>query len=374
MSKKKKEKEAQDIKKALKEQSMAYHESEEPFALTRRNLLSTGSTLMNLACSGNPFGGFLKGKYYYLVGDSDSGKTFLSLSCFTEACYNKQFDDYRIIYDNIEDGCLINIDELFGEKAADRIEPPAINKKGNPIYSRLIEEFYYHLDDLLEEGKPFIYVLDSMDGLSSESEMDKFEEHKKAHRKGKDAAGSYGDGKAKKNSEGIRKILNSLRDTGSILIVISQTRDNFGYGASKTHAGGHALKFYATVQIWSSVKEQIVKTVKKKKRNIGTRIKVQLKKNRITGKKKEVQMDIYPSYGIDDVGSCVDYLVSENWWDKSGKIITADEFNIEDSREKIIKHIEEKELENELRSIVGKCWKEIEDACALKRKKKYKGE
>ena len=30
-------------------------------------------------------------------------------------------------------------------------------------------------------------------------------------------------------------------------------------------------------------------------------------------------MDIYPSYGIDDIGSCIDYLVKEAWWEKKEK-------------------------------------------------------
>ena len=77
--------------------------------VSRRDLLSTGSTLLNLACSENPFGGFLKGKYYLLVGDSDSGKTFLSMSCFAEAMIQKPFKNYRLIYDYVEDGMLMHM-------------------------------------------------------------------------------------------------------------------------------------------------------------------------------------------------------------------------------------------------------------------------
>ena len=363
-------KESEDIKKAIEDTSKPV----EQFTLTRKNLLSTGSTLLNLACSGNPFGGFLKGKYYFIVGDSASGKTFLSLTCFAEALGNKHFKDYRLIYDNIEDGCLIDIDSLFGEKVADRIEPPALSKEHAPIYSYTIEEFYYHVDDALGKGKPFIYVLDSMDGLSSEAEGDKFEQHKKAHREGKSAPGSYGDGKAKKNSEGLRKVVNELRKSGSILIILSQTRDNLGFGfEKKSRSGGRSLRFYTTVEFWSSVIKSIKKTIKGKKREIGNRIAIQIKKNRITGKKYTIEIDIFPEYGFDDIGSCVDYLVDEEWWDLPPKssIITAPEFDIEGKREKIIKHIENNNLENELKTIVGKCWKSIEEACSLKRKKKY---
>jgi len=62
-------------------------------SISDSNLLSTGSTLLNLACSGRVNGGFLKGFYYFIVGDSKSGKTFLSLTCLAEASINKDFDD-----------------------------------------------------------------------------------------------------------------------------------------------------------------------------------------------------------------------------------------------------------------------------------------
>lgn len=362
-----------DGKKVAQEVLDAEDKSEQASTkVSRRDLLSTGSTLLNLACCDNPFGGFLKGKYYFLVGDSASGKTFLSMTCFAEAARSKQFKDYRLVYDNVEDGCLMDVEHLFGKAVADRLEYPAKDADGDPVFSSTIEELYYHLDDLIQEGLPFIYVLDSMDGLSSEDEKKKFKEHKEAHIKQVKTPGSYGDGKAKKNSEGLRRVLNGLRDTGSILIIISQTRDNLDFGfETKTRSGGRALRFYATVEIWSSIAGQIKKTVKGKERSIGVSINLKVKKNRITGKCREVDVDIYPTYGMDDVGTCVDYLVSEGWWVKGKQTIKAPEFKMEATRDKIIAKIEKENLEPELRSIVGKCWKEIEEASAPERKARY---
>lgn len=360
----------------------------EPQALpkaSRRNLLSTGSTLLNLACSGNPFGGFLKGKYYFMVGDSASGKTFLSMTCFAEATMNRHFKGYRFIYDNIEDGCLLDLEGLFNEQVADRVEPPAVTKEGEPVYSSTIEEFYYHLDDACKSEQPFIYVLDSMDALTSDAEEKKFDQQKAAHRKaqkkaeGEDTgepqekvAGSYGDGKAKKNSSSLRKILKSLRRTGSILIILCQTRDNVGsiFGG-KTRSGGHALRFYATTEIWSSISQVLKKTVHGKARKIGVRVQLAVKKNRITGKLSEVEIDIYPSYGIDDTGSLVDFLVEEKWWETKKESIVAKELKITATREKLIRTIEQQGLQDEVRALAGQCWKGIDEACSLKRKKKY---
>lgn len=339
-----------------------------------KNFLSTGSTLLNLACSGRVMGGFAKGKYYFLVGDSTSGKTFLSLTCLAEASINPNFKNYRFIYDNAEDGALMDIERFFGSGVADTMEPPAIRENGGAIYSTTIEEFYYHFDDAVKEGKPFIYILDSMDSLSSDEDEKQFYDEKKAYRKSKETTGSYGTSKSKKNSANLRKTLKHLNNTNSILIIISQTRDKIGFGSmfnKKTRSGGHALKFYATIEIWSSVIKKIKKKVKGKDRQIGVNIKIKCEKNRITGQEHTIEIPIYHSFGIDDIGSCVDYLIDEGHWKKSKSSIVASDFDFTGTRDKLIAHIEENEYEKDLRELVGEVWKEIEKACAVKRKFRY---
>jgi len=358
-----------DIKKQLKKKKK--------IKLTKADFLSTGSTLLNLAISGKPDCGFIKGKYFWLVGDSTSGKTFLSLTCLAEASINPNFDDYDFIHDDVEGGSLMDIKRFFGEKVAKRIRPPqrAYAQSGfeSPIYSSTIEDFYFNLDDAFERGKPFIYILDSMDSLSSEYEKKKFKAGKNATRKGKKTTGSFGDGKAKKNSENVRQLLSPLKKSGSILIIISQTRANFDFGfEKKTHAGGHSLKFYACVELWSSVRGKIEKTIKKKSRQIGNICKIRTKKNRVSGRDRAVEVPIYHSFGIDETGSCIDYLIDELHWKMIGKTkIKAKEFGVVLTRAKLIKHIEDNGMIKDLREIVGDVWNEIEEACSIKRKQRY---
>jgi len=76
--------------------------------------------LLNLACTGNPNGGFFKGHYFQIVGDSTSGKTFLSLTCLAEANINKHFEDYRFIFDDGEGGALMDLTKFFGAGVADK--------------------------------------------------------------------------------------------------------------------------------------------------------------------------------------------------------------------------------------------------------------
>lgn len=360
-----------DKNKVDKFKAMLLRESKvEP--LVDKDFLSTGSTLLNLACSDRLTGGFAKGKYYFIVGDSASGKTFLSLTCLAEASINRNFDNYRFIFDNAEGGALMNIGKFFGSDVASRLEAPRV-MEGQPVCSKTVEEFYYNVADAFKDGRPFIYILDSMDSLSCTDEQDKFKERKTAFEKGKEAAGTYNVGKSKENSSSLRTVLTPLQQSGSILIIISQTRDNLGFGfEKKTRSGGNALRFYATIELWSSIVGKINKTVRGKDRQLGIKCKIQVKKNRITGRERTIMVPIYYSVGIDDIGSCVDYLIEEEHWTTDKVNITAPEFKYKGSREKFIRLVEEQGMEGDLRDIVGEVWVSIEAACQVNRKKRYK--
>ena len=342
---------------------------------TKDDLLSTSSTLLNLALTGHAEGGFVKGKYFFFVGDSSSGKTFLALSILAEATINPNFDKYRLIHDDIEGGALMDIHRYFGAEVAKRLEPPkgTIEK---PVYSEDVEDFYCNVDDAFQEEKPFIYILDSQDALHSKYAEKKFQELKVSIQKGTQSRGDYGDGKAKTHSTRLRKVCAKLRDTKSILVIINQTRDNLDIGLftpKSTYSGGRALTFYSCAQIWSSTKTRIKKTIKGKERQIGIISKVSIKKNRLTGKEWSVEVPIYFSYGVDDVGSCIDYLIGEKHWEtKKSGIVVAKEFDgMVGRKDEIAKEIENSDLQDELKGIVQDVWKNVEAACAVDRRPRY---
>lgn len=351
--------------------------------------VSTGSTLLNLACTGYALRGFAKGFYYFIVGDSQSGKTFLSLTCFAESVLNENFKDYRLIFDDAENGALMDLKQFFGSKTAARAEPPA-GTRSSPKFSETIEDFYFHLDDAIKNGVPFIYVLDSMDSLDSEAASKKFDANKKIHRKGKkDQAdseedgeagkkkGSYGDGKPKENSQNLRRALHKLRKMKSILVIINQTRDNIPQPGQltfekKTRSGGWALKFYATLEIWTSVVKPITRTIRGKKRKIGAITKATIKKNRFIGRDRSVNLPFYYSHGFDDLRACIDYLIDEKHWKGTEETVKAPEFDHKGSKDDLIAKIEQDEdLGKELRMLVARIWREIDSSCVVKRKSRY---
>jgi RecA/RadA recombinase len=328
--------------------------------------LSTGSTLLNLACSGKMNVGFIGGRYYFFVGDSSSGKTFLTMTVFAEACKNEHFKDHRLIYDSPEMGADMDWAKFFGETAANKIE-------NTPSSS--LEDFYYGVDRDFDDGRPFIRVVDSMDALVPKAALKKFDEDRKADEGNKEAKGSYATDKAKINSSHMPILFNRLREEGkSIIILISQTRDNIGFGAMfdpKTRSGGHALTFYAALEMWTSIRERIKVKYKGKDREQGIVAKIRVKKNRLTGKDRSVLVPILHSHGIDDNGSMVDWLIEEGIWKESKGTVHAPEFDFSGSAEALVRHIEEGNKERKLRMIVGQAWNEIENAVRVERKKRY---
>lgn len=331
--------------------------------------------MLNLACTDCYDRGFRKGHYYLLVGDTRSGKTWLALTLLAEAARNPGFKNHRLIHDDVESGALMNVSRFFGGQLKDRIEPPACEKDGSPKCSHTIEEFYWNLDDVVNEGRPFIYVLDSHDGLDSEFAQSKFYQQKEAAQSGDDAAGSFGDGKAKINSGALRRYCSRLPKTGSILVIINQTRDRLAAGGrayGKTTAGGWALHFYATHELWTSIQEDITKKVNGVDRAQGVLVRTRVKKNRQTGKDRTVVFPIYNSYGIDDLGSCVDFLVKEKHWKTTGKgTIEASEFGFSGRKETLIKRIEDGNEELRLRIITQTVWRSIESSLVVPRKPRY---
>lgn len=328
--------------------------------------LGSGSTLLNLACSGRPNGCFAKGTYTHIVGDSDSGKSVLALTAFAEANLNKQFDDYDFLF-YAPEAASLDLLSSIGTKAQKRLE----------IIDNLdsLEGFYDHLDKRIID-KPCIAVLDSMDALDAEKDQEKLEEEKKARIKDKDISGSYGTSKARTNHSRLRVLNNLLISTGSIFLLISQTKDNIGHNAMydpKTYSGGRALKFYSKLQIWLSHKGDIKRTHREKDYQVGIISKANVKKNHMTGRKGAVDINIYhnPKAFVDDLGSCIDWLQECNHWKGTKAKVDAPELEYFGSKEKLIAKIEAEDLEVEFRSLVTKVWNDIEEATAVQRKNKY---
>lgn len=347
-----------------------------PKKRNRRPGLSSGSTLLNLACTDRTDEAFYPGGRYHIVGDSDSGKSFMANTCMAEAAINPAFAHYKLIYDDAEGGSGFDFGKFFpilkGKVKAPRYDGT------EPRPSAYLEDFYDNLDDLYQKGEPFIYVLDSMDVLWPRADSVSYAKRKKVRRKNEandtdeKEGGSYGMAKAKLNSELLRVAVPKIRKTGSILVIISQAKTDMNpYGSGKTNSGGLSLKYYCQVQMWLSIGGHYKKTVMGKDREQGIKSIVRIGKNHQTGKKRKVMVPFYHSTGLDDTGGMVEFLLEEGHWKKGQSGINARELGLKGKFESLVKQIEENDDVPELRSIVKRVWDGIEEASKVERKNRY---
>lgn len=311
--------------------------------------------MLNLACSDNYVGGYGLGRLVNMIGDSASGKSSLVLHTFAECAHDDRFDDFDFWYDEAEAALAHNIPRIFGRRTANRI--------GSPYRSVDVEDFAGNLSRVIDRGYPFIYCLDSFDGVGSRAE--------KARIRDDPNAGSYRTEKVRALTELLRNTIPAIAELNSLLIIVSQTRDNLGFGAQfkpKTRAGGKALKFFSSHEMWLSIIGQI----KKLKQPIGAYSQARVTKNKLTGKNRWVDFPIYDQLGVDDIGSCIDFLVENKFWPKTKQTINCRGLGIKGTRDKIIEKIERNNLVPDLRKFTGRKWRVVEKKLQLDRPMRYR--
>lgn len=352
------------------------------------NLIPSGSTLLNLACSDNPMGAFCKGKIINIIGDPSAGKTLVALSVLAEMSMNDKWDAYDFYHDDAESGMSFDVAKLFGRRLADRLKSPSYDEDGLPEGSDTVQRFHANLDRILDDGKPFVYILDSLDGLTSLEEQEKANDNHELLEKGKDVKGSYGGDKPKAMSQMFRLVNRRIKQTDSLLIILSQTRDKLDAGpfqSKKTVAGGRALEFYCAHRIWLDKMGHIDKL----KRKIGTHTQARVTKNKLTGKLREVDFDIYYDYGVDDHASCIGFLLEEGVFKAPGtkttekkegskkkdlpKAIIAEALGYSEAMtpEQLVLAVDQFHLKPALVKLTADKWTEIEKSLKLNRTPKY---
>ena len=358
---------------SLVEQVVSHAENGNPEPEVTRLFVPTGSALLNLALSDRTNGGFLTGKIVNVIGDSSSGKTFLCLTTLAETAHNPTFDDYLLVYDDTEASNEFNIEKLFGSKTAERIMPPSLDPE-EPGHSHTMMDFQSNIRRLLKGDKPFIYVQDSFDALTTDEELKHAADLQKARDSGKEAKGTYGMEKAKQASILLRLIAADIKRTKSLVIIISQVRTNIDPMSfqRKTRAGGKALTFYCAVEMWLAVARKLSIKINDKNRNIGIINHIRITKNKYNGKMRELSLRILYSYGIDDINSCIDFLIEERVWTKTGTgHIISDGLFQPARQDKLVSLIERENKIKKLHAICQTTWLDIEQQLISKRPPKY---
>lgn len=295
--------------------------------------LHTGSHLLNLAASQKAKeGGWGRGRIINLVGDGSSGKTLLALEACAQAFYTikdkdsqlfQKPDKVTIVYNNKEGVMDFPLDKMYGKeftRGVEWVQSETIEQCGRDVQRRVAA---------LKKKEFLLYVADSLDSFDSQAGKARVE---KSVRTDAQIDGTYGMEKAKYLSNNFfPHLCSSMVGKDTTIILISQVRDNINaglFGNKYRRVGGKALDFYTHQVCWLAVIKKLTKEVKKKKRPYGVTVRAQFRRNKLATPFRDADFDILFDYGIDDIGSMVNYMnykkdtVSE-WERKPNKLIRA---------------------------------------------------
>lgn len=319
--------------------------------------ITSGVTLVNLACTGNPNSMVKHGWMVNIVGDSNTGKSFLARTILA-ANYYKYKQDLVYVYDDLEHGVHWDDSRLFGEDFATNALEPQFEYK-----ERTLEEWFNNFNSCvtksLKEKRPFIFVLDSWDSINAAADN----EYISAIAGGKDKK-SMGMAKAKLGSKILSDVVSKLEATKSCLFIISQTRDNIDPMSFETRvrSGGRALRFYSSLEVWLACKGKL--RLDNTTDPYGIQVSFKQKRSRLLGHESVVEFPVTYVYGVDETQSNIEYLVKHNKIQREGNSYLIPTLDIKCAMRKLAAVIEEKGLQDTLAAMVAETWVDNETTLA----------
>ena len=337
--------------------------------------ITTGNTQRDLMIGGGEGLGYKIGKMYNIVGNSSAGKTFFAIQSIV-ANYYALGDKFVWNYDDGENGFSFDAKVMFN------MDKPFLDE--DTLQSKTVEDLYNNIRKFSEELKKNqigMYVIDSLDGITSEEIQERGDERYSQFVKGKVFdEGTMAMGKAKfLSQEFFSDISSRIATKNVVFVVISQVRDNVGagkYGKKDRRNGGRALDFFCHTVEW-------IKGVGEKAEMLddGTGLRSGRPVRSINEKSKTARpfrtayMILDYSIGIDDIAGNVDYLY--NLRTPTGTLkgtkknkLDWDELLFE--RKELCDYIYDNELEAELRTRVIDKWELAENSIKNRRKPRFK--
>lgn len=335
--------------------------------------LNTGCILLNLAASQRGLnGGIPRGRIINFVGDGSSGKTLLALEICASAFYNVKkmksgiyppVKKIQIVYNNIEGTMDLPIEQMYGEEFCKNVEW---------IQTITCEDFgkdYMRRLTNLKPGTFLLYVCDSLDATVPRVALQKTI---KSIKTDTEEGETFGVEKAKYfSSKFFDRLCGMMSKKDATLICISQVRERIGmtFGEKYKRAGGKALDFYTHLVLWLSEIQKLTKTYKGHTRVYGVKIRGKFKRSKVAKPFREADFTILFDYGIDDIGTTVDFVygqaVKSITWNNGKE-------DIKMSKSEFIEYLEQKPKAFErLIMMMENLWKRIEDKTSVKRKARF---
>jgi len=313
-------------------------------------MLSTGSTLLDLAISGGRVrgGGIPGGILVEVFGPSGSGKTVL----LCEIAGALQRHGGEVMFKDPEARLNKQFAKIFDFDVShiDVANPDTIPEVFKPVRE-------WKPKDMKKVNGVFV---DSLAALSTNLELG-------------EKGDKIGMRRAKEFSEELRKTCRIITKNNLLVVMSNQVRDKIGageYEVKVTSPGGQGIGFYSSLRLRMVGAQKIVKkiTVNKKevKRVIGITTYIEVFKSSIWEPFRQAPVTILFNYGIDDIRQNLQFVKDYT----KETIYSVRESLLDKSMDKSIVMIEEANMEKKLRRQVIEIWEDIETKFTVERKSK----
>lgn len=314
-------------------------------------MISTGSTLLDLAISGGRIkgGGIPAGVLVEIFGAAGSGKTVL----LCEIAGRIQQQGGEVMFHDPEARLNKQFAKMFGLDTE-------IMAYTNPD---TIPEVFSKVREWSPKSKAINGVFaDSLAALSTDMEM------------GNKDGDKMGGRRAKEFSEQLRKTCRVLTQNNLLMVCSNQIRQNMDagqFGQKYISPGGEAIGFYSSIRLRTTKPEKIKKEIsvanRKVTRVIGVNVDIEVFKNSCWKPYRIAPLTILFDYGIDDIRQNLQFIKDHT----KNTIYTVLGKNLDISLDKSIEMIEENNWVNKLKFETIELWAEIEKKFDSERKQKY---
>lgn len=263
--------------------------------MTEKPCINSGSSLLNLALTGNRSKGWPLGRISNIIGDKSTGKTLLAIEA---ACLFLRVPP---------DGITPKILYLESEGAFDAKYAQSLGLDTDKVDFRTcdtVETMHDMVKEFCEtmtatEGG--LVIIDSLDGMSSVVELAMDIKEK-----------TYSMAKQKVMSQIFRRLVTHMDDSKTHMMIISQVRENITtmpYSPRYVRGGGKALDFYCSHIVWLAERGKLVHT--KTETVYGMNILANVSKNKVSPPHRQANFPILFGDGIDNTRSIINYLLKD---------------------------------------------------------------
>jgi recombination protein RecA len=301
--------------------------------------VSSGCSMLDLAISNRPHGGFPVGRITEITGLEASGKSLLAAHTLAET----QRKDGLAVYIDTEAATSSEFLTAIGVDLKTMLYVPL----------ETVEEIFETIETIVEQVRKsdkdrlVTIVVDSIMGASTKIEMSA--EYDKD---------GYATSKSIILSKAMRKVTNWIARERICLIFTNQLRTKMGvsFGDQWTTAGGKAIPFHASVRLRLKNTGMIKARVNGAEQVVGNKTNVQVVKNRMGPPNRKIDYEIYYDSGIDNYGGWLGVmknfkLVSQSgaWYSlddtdlDTGEVFETVKFQSKDFVEKVIDNPEMKQ-------------------------------